>query len=181
MSGELDKERSKLISALKNINTYEPTVARNDIASHLSPLVDSINKVNECDICVVLLKYNYGTEYTEENPKKLSYTHREYIEARDKKKYPHVYIYNGKSNSSEKLVEKKREPRLKEFIKEIQRNHICGNFSGVEDLVPNVLEGLQVLLTDSFKNNLRKQKDITRNEILEKAYFKKTIEEFDNE
>ena len=47
--------------------------------------------------------------------------------------------------------------------------------------MPNVLEGLQVLLTDRFKNNIREQKDITRNEILEKAYFKKTIEEFDND
>lgn len=185
MSGELDKERSKLISVLKKSHDFEPLVARNDIPSHLSPLEDSINKVNECDIYVGLLKYKYGTKYNEEeNPNKLSYTHREFREA-EKIKFPQVFIYNGKYKLLRRFVknkvEKKREEQLLKLIKEIRSNHITAPFFGKKYLADKVIEGLRALVTSEFKNNLKKQKNITRNEILGKTYFKRTIGEFDDE
>lgn len=184
MNGELEKERNKLIKTLDSSDPYEPVYGSNEIPLSSSPFVDSLKKVNESNIFVLILKYSYGAKYEDgPNPENLSLTHREYREAKSSNLPVLVCIYKRNDKWIPNQFKKEREPLLEEFILELKNGQTYATYyyfpllNNCRELIKKVLGGLDQVRNEGLLEAQKYQKIQTRNETVNSGYHVRIMRE----
>lgn len=111
--------------------------------------------IKESDYFVLILRGNYGSKVPGE---KISFTHKEYLYAKQQQIPILAFHYNNLDNLSEKDCDL---TDLLNFIQELKSSHLVQSWMSLEDLLPKIISSLnQSIITNPRCGWVRKEDNL---------------------
>jgi hypothetical protein len=161
---EFKEIRNKLSKKMSNYKSIEAIDLNNNLASHRSPLAESLFYVKKAEVMILLVGETYGTIPDGET---LSYTHLEYKEAIKESSNTVVLVFCiGKSYSGKYINYSNEDDNMKNWQVELEKNHRLSKFSGQEPIDTIIDKIMNTVLISIYDRNPSEDLDFEQDEEL---------------